>query len=77
MAGKSLDKGKDSVNREFADAASACHSFWDGAGREAGATGAWLSAGLAQQAGVWHFPSLPPQHLHTNGAGAVTTEVAE
>ena len=33
-------------------AASACHSFWEEIGTEAGAEGLRLSAGLAQQAGV-------------------------
>ena len=41
-----------SVSQEEADAASACISFWEGVGREAGAKGARLSAGLAQQTGV-------------------------
>lgn len=65
---KSLPDGKRSVNRVAVDAASACHSFWEGVGREAGA-GSRLSAGLAQHAGVAHFPCLPPQHLQTIGAG--------
>jgi hypothetical protein len=45
-----------SVRQEEADAASACHSFWEVVGRgAAGAKGARLSTGLAQQEGVWHF----------------------
>jgi len=59
-------------NQEKADAASACHSFWEEAGIEAGAKGARLSAGLPQQAGVGHFVWWPePRQLHTlNGGGA-------
>src|SRR5258708_1992839 len=40
------------ISQDATNAANACHSFWDGVGREAGAKGARLSAGLAQQAGV-------------------------
>jgi hypothetical protein len=40
------------ISHEATDAANACCSFWEGVGREAGAKGVRLSAGLAQQAGV-------------------------
>ena len=39
LAGNSFTEGKGSVNRFAVDAASASHSFWEGVGREAGATG--------------------------------------
>jgi hypothetical protein len=75
--GNSFAEGKGSASTEVADAASACHSFWEEVGREAGAIGARLSAGLAQQAGVEHFPCLPPQHLHIIGAGEVAVGPAD
>ena len=50
--GSSLAGKVGSVSRETTDAASACHSFGEEVGREAGANGARLSAGLAQQTGV-------------------------
>ena len=77
LTGKSLTEGKGSVNRFAVDAASACHSFWDGVGRETGTKGAWLLAGLAQHAGVAHFPCLPPQHLHTIGTGGAAVGAAD
>jgi hypothetical protein len=57
----SVGKDGNVSQEEKADAASACHSFWDGAGREAGAIGTGL-AGRAQQTGVAHFPQPDLQH---------------
>jgi hypothetical protein len=48
----SSDETDGSVSQEETDAASACISFWERVGRETGAKGVRLSAGLAQQAGV-------------------------
>ena len=45
-----------SAKQEETDAASACHSFWEEVGREAGAKGSRFSAGFVQQTGVVHFP---------------------
>ena len=66
--GKERCEGNSSVEingsvsqEEEADAASACHSFWDEAG--AGATGAEGGAGLAQQTAMSHFIVPDLQHL--------------
>ncbi len=58
----SVEKGG-STSQEEIDAASACHSFWDEAGRGAGPTGAEGRAGLAQQTAMAHFIVPNLQHL--------------
>ena len=65
-----LAAGIGSFSEAAADAARACHSFWNPRGREAGATGARLPAGRAQQSGVGHFECRGPQQRHTTGAAA-------
>ena len=51
-----------SVSQEETDAASACHSFGEMVGREAGAKGSDGCEGLAQQTGVAHLPQPDLQH---------------
>lgn len=60
-----------SVSQEEADAASACHSFWEEVGRGAGANGSRFSAGLVQQTGVEHFPQPDLQHAQLGLCDAV------
>jgi hypothetical protein len=51
-----------SASGETTDAASACNSFWEEVGREAGANGSDDCEGLAQQTGVAHLPQPDLQH---------------
>ena len=60
--GSALAGRNGSVSGETTDAASACHSFWEEVGREAGANGSDGCEGLAQQTGVAHLPQPDLQH---------------
>ena len=62
--GNSSAEVKCSVSKEAADAASACHSFWDLEGRGAGEAGVESLAGLAQQAGVAQLFESQPEQQH-------------
>ena len=61
-------KREASASMGAADAASACHSFWE-VGAGAGVKGAEGCDGLVQHAGVEHFEQSDSQHLQvTRGA---------
>lgn len=69
--GSSSIESGGSVSQEETDAASACHSFWEEVGREAGAKGSRFSAGFVQQIGVAHLPQPDLQHAQFGLCDAV------